>query len=336
MTIIESDISFDTLGLIKQYDNGIREERVMTVRNQRITPKATEKYLVVNGSDKTSQEISFFLTIDKYVGDNVIKKILRVLVKVPLVFNGHHSLLKLHFINRSEAGIEMKISKRFLFAEESVSEDNIQVSDVTNSFNFTDMKKEYSAYYSNVHEKISFVCLVFDTGMIDSVKFQNGRSNLINKFFYQTVNKFKDVFFSIMTIGRYTESFVKIDNKLISDNTTHIMGAIADIKQEFVGNVKCNPFKVLFSMFSDLKDFKATHNIDVDLSLNVVMITDGNILSDEITYGFGLMRDELKVNVFCVGDNNDKKSIKTICNCKDWSDFFLKSQLYCNENFILR
>lgn len=327
MTIFTNDGSFHSLGFIRYTDNGIREMKVMSLRNNSIVPDVSEKYLVVNNSDEAANEVTFILILNKRVGDSKVKEYYTVRVKRHYVFYGHHSLLKLQFFVNNENEISMKIKKCFLSVEEEIPDSDIQLSDGLKGINISAVTDMYNMYFSNTNEKLSWVCLLFDTGMIDETKFCNRRSQLINKLFFKTPAIFPDTFFSIITFGGKPESYVRIENRFISDTTNRIMDSISEIEQYPGGNVKCNPFDTIFKLFNEIRDFNSVYHSNLDISFNIVMITDGESFSDDIINGYCQMRNELKVNVFSIGGDDNNKNIKTLSNCNDWSDFFSKNHL---------
>lgn len=299
----------------------------MSLRNNSIVPAVSEKVFVVNNSEENGNQIKFVLVLEQGVSNSVEKKYMTVRVRNNKIFYGHYSLIKLQFSVNKDKEISMRIKKCFLSVEEDIPDSDIQIDDGKNTINVPTVTEIYKKCFSFTPEKLSWICLLFDTGMVDETKFCSRRSELINKLFFRAPARFNDTFFSIITFGGQTESYLKIDNMFISDTTNRIMDSISQIELNLGGNVKCNPFDNLFKQFDDMKEFNLKYHPNLDVTFNIIMITDGDSFNENVIKGYCQARDELKVNVLNIGGDINNRIIKTLCNCNDWTEFFKKNRI---------
>ena len=76
-----------------------------------------------------------------------------------------------------------------------------------------------------------------------------------------------------------------------------------------------------------MKEFNLKYHPNLDVTFNIIMITDGDSFNENVIKGYCQARDELKVNVLNIGGDINNRIIKTLCNCNDWTEFFKKNRI---------
>jgi len=272
------------------------------------------------------KEVSFILRLEQE--DNK-KFFYKILVRNVQMFPGHYTLLKLHVdYKKPEGNIQIYLMKKFLTAEEAVPDENITVKPFQ-----PDERKIRNSYqdFGEVQEKLSLIWILLDTRteMTQFIKQRDKLKNEILKNYYQNM---PDVFFSIMTFGGNTERYETIQGRKISNSTEAVCQKIGEIKESYYQIYRSDPIRTIF------EDFEKIYISGVpvpELSCNILMLTNGESFSSDVTDGFSVRlrnieKKAVSVNLYnmCnLPNQSSNTALNSLINIHNLNDFFVGSKI---------
>ena len=321
MIIVNNEEQFKSLSLIRLYDDGLREERIMTVRGGAFSPRTAEKAIILN-ANRSEREFKLYFVVQSTDGS---RQLLVLSLRNPYIFHGHFTVLKMSFEGsvhehrgKKRRSVTLKLTKSFLTEKEPLDDSMMSIEPIEQTRDtMSQISNIYANCFADISETISWNCLMLDTSMSNPKDFQRGRSRLMERYFVHRDNGGVDQFFSVVTFGTDSEKLERLGDRFITNSRTPVEQVISTIHQG-ISTAQRNPFKPILPLFEEVRHFTDLYNIDLKINLNVIMITDGVSLSPSMLSGFCGKRDELGIKVYCIGGSEDSHVLDTIVNCAEF------------------
>ena len=270
--------------------------------------------------------VSFVLRLEQ---EDHQKLFYKIIIRNVQMFPGHYTLLKLHVdYKKPEGDIQIYLTKNFLTAEEAVPDENVTVK----AFQPDEWKIKNSWQdFGEIQEKLSLIWILLDT-RTEMTQFVRQRDKLKNEILKNYYQNMPDVFFSIMTFGGNTERYETIQGRKISSSTEAVGKKIAEIKESYYQIHRSDPVRTIF------EDFEKIYIPGVpvpEVSCNILMLTNGESFSSDVTDGFSvrlrnLEQKAVSVNIYnmCnLPNQSSNTALNSLINIRNLNDFFVGSKV---------
>ncbi len=211
---------------------------------------------------KPESEQEYYILL-KLTQENGIEIYFTVNFRNAVVCSGHYSLLHLCFdYNNETKTLNLEIQKQFLMSKENL--DIVSVS-IISAPDYNMVQAEYQQMFGKMQEKLSLVCLLFDTGMENQRKFSDACQKVIDNLKEQ-----ENLFFCMATFdGKYGIQNISLLGAAQSSQLEVITNEIKKLSLVSSQNT-CNPFPQICRQFAQIP-----LSPSLQITYGILMVTDG-------------------------------------------------------------